>query len=134
MRKFFATSLSFILLLLFIVRIAHPQGDDERFCRALDFAFNFEYDRAISLLGQIQEENPDDLKPYFFKAVVYDRMIDNCNNKEENTRLFFENIEKAEEIAKRLERKNKKNWYVNFFLGSIYGWKGKYYLKEILRN
>ncbi len=130
MRKFFVASLSLISFLLLIVQIAHPQEDDERFCRALDFGFNFEYDRAMSLLDQIQKENPDDLRPYFFKAVVYDQMIDNCNNDEENTRLFFENIEKAEEIAKKLKKQDKDRWYVNFFLGSIYGWKGKYSIKK----
>jgi len=130
MRNFFAACLLSILLLSVIVEIAYSQGDDERLCRALDFAFNFEYGQAISLLDQLQEENPDDLRPYFFKAVVYDQMIDNCSNEQENTRLFFENIEKAEEIVKKLENQDKDSWYVNFFLGGIYGWKGKYYLKK----
>jgi len=130
MRKFFVAFLLFILLQFLIIAVAYPQGDDERFCRALDLAFNFEFDQAISLLDQIQKENPDDLRPYFFKAVVYDQMIDNSNNEEENTKLFFENIEKAEEIAKKLKKQNKDRWYVNFFLGGIYGWKGKYSIKK----
>lgn len=130
MRKSFAAFLSFILPLFFVVRIAYPQGDDEHFCRALDFALNFEFSQAIKLLDRIEKENPDDLRPYFFKAVVYDQMVDNCNKEQENTRLFFENIEKAEQIAKELENQDKDSWYVNFFLGGVYGWKGKYYLKK----
>jgi tetratricopeptide (TPR) repeat protein len=130
MRKYLIASLPFILVSFFIVKIGHPQGDDDHFCRALDLSFNFEFDQAISLLDLIQKEDPDDLRPYFFKAVIYDQMVHNCNNEEENTRLFFENIEKAEEIAKKLESQEEDSWYVNFFLGGIYGWKGKYYLKN----
>jgi tetratricopeptide (TPR) repeat protein len=101
---------------------------DRKLCQAVDYALNFEYGKALTLLEGLQQENPEDVRPYLFKAVVYIQFIVNCKNVEKNKALFFENIDKAEEIVKKLAKKDKDDWYPNFFLGGVYGWKAKYYL------
>jgi tetratricopeptide (TPR) repeat protein len=94
----------------------------------VDYALNFEYVNTLTLLDSLLQENPEDLRPYLFKAVVYIQFIVNCKNVEKSEDLFFENINKAEEIAKKLSKNNEDDWYANFFLGGVYGWMAKYYL------
>jgi tetratricopeptide (TPR) repeat protein len=122
------------LLLVFIAplsifQMANSQETMERkLCQAVDYALNFEYVSALTLLDSLLQENPEDLRPYLFKAVVYIQFIVNCKDIEKNNDLFFENIDKAEKIAKKLVKKDEDDWYANFFLGGVYGWKAKYYL------
>lgn len=101
---------------------------DEALCQAVDYALNFEYANALILLDSLQQENSEDVRPYLFKAVVYIQLLVNCKNVEKNRAPFFKNIQKAERIAKKLAKKNKDDWYANFFLGGVYGWTAKYYL------
>ena len=108
---------------------------DSELCQAVDYALNFEYANALTLLEGLRQDSPEDVRPYLFKAVVYIQFIVNCKNPEQYKGLFFENIDKAEEyayasirIAKKLAKKDNENWYANFFLGGVYGWKAKYYL------
>jgi tetratricopeptide (TPR) repeat protein len=117
------------ILSLSTLQVAKPQEIiDGKLCQAVDYALNFEYVNALTLLDSLLQENPEDLRPYLFKAVVYIQFIVNCKDVEKNKDLFFENIDKAEEIAKKLAKKDKEDWYANFFLGGVYGWKAKYYL------
>jgi tetratricopeptide (TPR) repeat protein len=117
------------ILSLSTFQVAKPQeAIDRKLCQAVDYALNFEYANALTLLDSLLQENPKDLRPHLFKAVVYIQFIVNCKDVEKNKTLFFENIDKAEEIAKKLAKKDKEDWYANFFLGGVYGWKAKYYL------
>ncbi len=120
----------FVLILsLSIFQVANSQETMERkLCQAVDYALDFEYVNALTLLDSLLQENSEDLRPYLFKAVVYIQFIVNCREVEKSEDLFFENINKAEEIAKKLAKKDKEDWYANFFLGGVYGWKAKYYL------
>lgn len=124
------TALLLVLIsLLGIVRVSKSEETiDNQLCQAVDFALNFEYTNALTLLNQLQQENPEDVRPYLFKAVVYVQLIVNCKNPEKNKVFFFENINKAEKIAQKLAKSDKDDWYSNFFLGGVYGWKAKYYL------
>ena len=101
---------------------------ENELCQAVDHALNFEFRSAMTLLDRLGRENPEDTRPYLFKAMVYIQLLVNCRGVEENKALFFENIDQAEKIGKELTKKDKDNWYANFFLGGIYGWKAKYYL------
>jgi len=117
------------VLFLSIFQVAEPQETiDRKRCQAVDYALDFEYVNALTLLDSLMQENPEDLRPYLFKAVVYVQFIVNCKNTEKNKDFFFENIDKAEKIAKKLAKKDKEDWYANFFLGGVYGWMAKYYL------
>ena len=118
-----------LFLFLSIFQVAKPQETIEsKLCQAVDYALNFEYVNALTLLDSLLQENPEDLRPYLFKAVVYIQFIVNCKDVEKSEALFFENIDKAEKIAKKLAKENKEDWYANFFLGGVYGWMAKYYL------
>ena len=122
-------SLFVLILSLSIFQVTKSQAPiDSELCQAVDYALNFEYAKALTLLDQLRDENPDDIRPYLFKAVVYIQLLVNCRNVEKNKVLFFENIDKAEETAKKLAKKDKNDWYPKFFLGGVYGWKAKYYL------
>lgn len=118
-----------LILSLSIFQVAKPQVTiDSGLCQAVDYALNFEYANGLTLLDKLRQEYPADVRPYLFKAVVYIQFVVNCKNPEQYKALFFENIDKAEEIAKKLAKKDNENWYANFFLGGVYGWKAKYYL------
>jgi tetratricopeptide (TPR) repeat protein len=118
-----------LILSLSTFQVANPQeAMDRNLCQAVDYALNFEYANALTLLDSLLQESPEDVRPYLFKAVVYIQFIVNCKDVEKSKDLFFENIDKAEEIAKKLAKKDKEDWYANFFLGGVYGWKAKYYL------
>jgi tetratricopeptide (TPR) repeat protein len=101
---------------------------ERRLCQAVDYALNFEYVNALTLLDSLLKENPEDVRPCLFKAVVYIQLLVNCGNLEKNKALFFKTIDKAEGIAKKLASKDEEDWYANFWLGGVYGWKAKYYL------
>lgn len=120
----------FVLILsLSIFQVAKSQDSiDKVLCQAVDHALDFEYPNAFILLDSLRQENPKDVRPYLFKAVVYIQLLVNCKNTEKNKDLFFENIYKAEKIAKRMAKKDEDDWYANFFLGGVYGWMAKYYL------
>jgi tetratricopeptide (TPR) repeat protein len=123
------TFLFVLILSLSIFQVANSQDNiDNALCQAVDYALNFEYANALTLLDKLIRENPEEVRPYLFKAMVYIQFIVNCRNVEKNTALFFENIDKAERIAKELAKKNEDDWYANFWLGGVYGWKAKYYL------
>jgi tetratricopeptide (TPR) repeat protein len=94
----------------------------------VDYALDFEYSKALALLDGLRLENPEDARPYLFKAVVYIQFLVNCRKPEKNRNLFLENINEAEKIAKRMAKKDKNYWHANFLLGGVYGWKAKYYL------
>lgn len=118
-----------LILSLGIFQAAKSQKTIEsELCQGVDHALNFEYANALTLLDKLQQEDPEDARPYLFKAVVYIQLIVNCQNSDKYKDLFFENINKAEDIAKKLAKKNKEDWYFNFILGGVYGWKAKYYL------
>jgi tetratricopeptide (TPR) repeat protein len=118
-----------LILSLSIFQIAKPQETiEKKLCQAVDYALNFEYANALTLLDSLLQENPEDLRPYLFRAVVYIQFIVNCKDIEKSKAFFFENIDQAEEIAKKLIKKDEDDWYANFFLGGVYGWKAKYYL------
>jgi len=118
-----------LILSLSISQVAKSQDKmDDSLCQAVDYALNFEYQKALTLLDKLQQENSKDVRPYLFKAVVYIQFLVNCKNVEKNRILFFQNISQAEKIAKQPARKNEDDWYANFWLGGVYGWTAKYYL------
>jgi tetratricopeptide (TPR) repeat protein len=126
------TMIASLFLLIFsfgIFHVAKAQNTiDSELCQGVDYALNFEYANALTLLDKLQQENPEDARPYMFKAVVYVQLIVNCQNPDKYKDLFFENINRAEDIAQKLVKKNKEDWSANFILGGVYGWKAKYYL------
>jgi tetratricopeptide (TPR) repeat protein len=127
--KTLITFLLVFVLSLSISKVSNSQKDiDSALCQGVDYALNFGYANALTLLDELQQENPQDARVYMFKAVVYIQLIVNCQNPDKYKALFFENINKAEDIAKKLAKKNKEDWYANFLLGGVYGWKAKYYL------
>ncbi len=101
---------------------------DSRLCQSVAYALNFEYPDALVLLDSLQQENPEDIRPYLFRAVVYIQLLVNCRNVERNRVLLFQDMVKAEKIGKRMLKKNEDDWLANFFLGGVYGWTAKYYL------
>lgn len=128
MKKRIAYLFVFILS-LGIFQVAKSQETIDRdLCQAVDYALNFEYENALTLLDTLRQEHSEDLKPYLFKAVVYIQLLVNCTNVEKNRVLFFQNISKAEKIAKQLAKKDEDDWYANFWLGGVYGWMAKYSL------
>jgi hypothetical protein len=91
-----------LILSLSIFQVAKPQETiDRKLCQAVDYALNFEYVNALTLLDSLLQENPEDVRPYLFKAVVYIQFIVNCRDVEKSEALFFEYINKAEEIGKK---------------------------------
>jgi tetratricopeptide (TPR) repeat protein len=122
-------SLFVLILSLSICQTVRSQENiDNSLCQAVDYALNFEYANALTLLDSLLQENPEDLRTYLFKAVVYIQFLVNCKNVEKNKVLFFKNIDKAEKIAKKLAETDNDDWYANFWLGGVYGWTAKYYL------
>lgn len=101
---------------------------EDELCQAVDYALNFEYTNALTLLERLRQENPQDVRPYLFKAVVYVQLLVNCKGVKKNKALFFKNMNEAERIGRKLAEKDKDDWYANFFLGAVHGWKAKYYL------
>jgi tetratricopeptide (TPR) repeat protein len=118
-----------LILSIVIFQSSEPQDRmDDALCQTVDYALDFEYPKALALLDSLRQENPKDARPYLFKAVVYIQFLVNCRNVEENKTLFFQNINIAEKIARRMTENNADDWYANFLLGGVYGWKAKYYL------
>ena len=128
MKKRGAFLLALVLSLVILQRANSQNNLDNVLCQAVDCALDFEYSKALALLDSLGLENPEDARPYLFKAVVYIQFLVNCRNQEKNSTLFFQNIQEAEKIARRMAETNKDDWHANFLLGGVYGWKAKYYL------
>ena len=128
MKKRGAFLLALVLSLVILQRANSQNNLDNVLCQAVDCALDFEYSKALALLDSLGLENPEDARPYLFKAVVYIQFLVNCRNQEKNSTLFFQNIQEAEKIAKRMAKKDRGNWHANFLLAGVYGWKAKYYL------
>jgi hypothetical protein len=84
-----AFSLVFIVSLS-IFQVANSQEPMERkLCQAVDYALNFEYVDALTLLDSLLQENQEDVRPYLFKAVVYIQFLVNCKNVEKKQNPFL---------------------------------------------
>ena len=128
MKKRGAFLLALVLSLVILQRAKSQDNTDNALCQSVDYALDFEYPKALALLDSLRQEDPEDARPYLLKAVLYIQFLVNCRNQEKNRNLFFKNINEAEKIAKRMAKKDRGNWYANFLLGGVYGWKAKYYL------
>jgi tetratricopeptide (TPR) repeat protein len=118
-----------LILSIVIFQSSNPQDNlDNVLCQAVDYALDFEYSKALALLDSLRLENPEDARAYLFKAVAYIRFLVNCRNAEKNRTLFFQDIQEAEKIARRMAKEDKDHWHADFLLGGVYGWKAKYYL------
>jgi tetratricopeptide (TPR) repeat protein len=127
-KKAIALLLGLILSIVIFQRANSQNNLDNALCQAVDYALDFEYPKALALLDSLRLEDPEDVRPYLFKAVVYIQFLVNCRNVERNRILFFQNIDEAEKIAKRMAEEDENSWQANFLLGGVYGWKAKYYL------
>ena len=71
MKKRGAFLLALVLSLVILQRAKSQDNTDNALCQSVDYALDCEYPKALVLLDSLRQEDPEDARPYLFKAVLY---------------------------------------------------------------
>ncbi len=94
---------------------------------AMEFVFNFKFEKAESLLLQLSKENQNDPRPLLYISNIYVWKFIGDNNQNDFRKFEFYSNETIERAKSKL-KKDDKNYSALFTLSSIYGYRSIMFL------
>lgn len=103
---------------------------NQEIIRAVDFLYDWEFDKAEEMFQEVIAESPSEPVGYFYLAMVtWSRLTSGFWSKDV-VREFGKRIDKAIYVAKRRIKEDEKDSYAYFYLGGALGFKGRFKLMQ----
>jgi tetratricopeptide (TPR) repeat protein len=126
-----------LLLVVMVLALSSPvlairPDTDKRILDGLDAAYSMDFERAASLFAEADRLEPEHPAGLFFLASLqwfeYSQNADVPKTANELEPKFNQLIDRALDLSRKMYAKNHDDPEANFYLGAIYGMKGRWLL------